>query len=92
MEESSLGHYKLTPGASTDIALEIQEMKSHEERYEILFADFGFSWIRTASRLPLNWLKGGPAPAPEAAKPGPENPHKAKPSKPPFWQFWKRGE
>lgn len=102
MEESSLGHYQLAPGAPTEIALEIPEMQSHEERYEILFPDYGFSWERTKSRLPLKWLKGGPVPAPGAAhlpgtapvkaESGPEKPPEAKSSKRPFWQFWKKGE
>jgi hypothetical protein len=96
MEESSLGRYKLAPGSPTDIALEIPDLQASEERYEIVFPDYGFSWERRKSQSPLQWLKGGPVPAPGAApagaKPGPENTPKAKASKPPFWQFWKRGE
>ena len=96
MEESSLGRYKLVPGSPTEITLEMAEMQAQEERYEILFPEFGFSWERTKSRLPLNWLKGGPAPLPGTGpvgeKSGSENPPKPKPSKPPFWQFWKKGE
>jgi hypothetical protein len=94
MEDSSLGRYKLVPGQPTDIILEIPALRASEERYEIVFPDFGFSWERRKSQLPLNWLKGGPAPiaAPAGAKPGADIPPKAKSSKPPFWQFWKRGE
>jgi hypothetical protein len=96
MEESSLGRYKLVPVMPTVIVLEIPAMQASDERYEIVFPSYSFSWERTQSRLPLNWLKGGPAPivgtVPNRANPDAINPPKPKPSKPPFWQFWKRGE
>ena len=96
MEESSLGRYKLVPGLPTEVSLEIPELRASEERYEIVFPDYRFSWERTNAQAPLKWLKGGPAPAPGAAsmgaRPGQESPPKAKPSKPPFWRFWQSGK
>lgn len=102
MEESSLGRYKLAPGLPTEVSLEIPELQASEERYEIVFPDYRFSWERRKSQSPLEWLKGGPAPTssatqmngtdPVEAKSGPDKPPQSKTSKPPFWQFWKKGE
>lgn len=96
MEAASLGRYKLVPGIPMEFALEIPELQADEEQYEIVFSEFGFSWERRESKSPLEWLKGGPVPVPGTVPTGSQtslgNPPKAKSSKPPFWQIWKRGE
>ena len=100
-EFSSLGRFAVAVDKPAEAELSLPDLTADEERYEILFPEFGFAWERKSFHLPLKWLKGKPeerAASPDsgtgsATGSGQEAEKPVKQEKPaaakrPFWKFW----
>lgn len=91
-----MGKSVLTKGSVADFELALPTKIADEEWITLDFPDFSIELERPKHRTPVEWL----SPRMKAARAEAESKNKAPdpslevkpPRKPPFWQFWKKGE